>query len=53
MASKASGGNFRPNASDIRFLVGAAIVAVVAIVLSLTLGVGIDPDLSMIAAPYP
>jgi hypothetical protein len=51
MASKAGRDNFRPHASDIRFLVGAAIVAVAAIVLSLALGVGIDPDLSMIAAP--
>lgn len=51
MASKAGRDNFRPQAFDIGFLVGAAIVAVAAIVLSVALGVGIDPDLSMIAPP--
>jgi len=53
MAGKASRGNLGPYASDIPFLIGAGIVVVLAIVLSLALGVGIDPDLSMIATVHP
>jgi len=43
--------SYRRNASDIRFLVAAATVALGLIILSVALGVGIAPDTSMFAAP--
>ena len=52
--------NFRPNASDIRFVagaviagaaIGAAIAAIAMIVLSVALGVGPLPQASMFASP--
>jgi hypothetical protein len=43
--------NFRGNAFDLGFLVGMVIVAIGLILLSVAVGVGIDPDVSMFAAP--
>jgi hypothetical protein len=40
-----------PDAIDFRFVAGAAIVAIAAIVFSLTLGVPVPPDASMLVAP--
>jgi hypothetical protein len=38
-------------APDYRFVVGAAIVAIIVIALSLTIGVPIPPDAAMLTAP--
>jgi hypothetical protein len=40
--------NFRLERSDIGFLIGATIVAIGAVLLSLALGVGISPDAEML-----
>jgi len=40
-----------PNASDLAFIVAAAVVAIGLIVVSVALGVGIDPDASIFTAP--
>jgi hypothetical protein len=42
--------NFRRNASDLGFVVGAAIVAIALILLSVALGVEIPPDAMTLAA---
>ncbi len=41
----------RPDALDLTFIIWAAIVSIGLIVLSIALGVGIDPDTSILAAP--
>ncbi len=41
----------RPDASHRTFIIGAAIVSVGLILVSIGLGVGIDPDVSMLASP--
>jgi hypothetical protein len=43
--------NYRPHSSDFGFLVGAAILATGLILLSVALGVGVAPEVSMFAAP--
>ncbi len=43
--------NFRRPTSDRRFLLGVVIGAIGVIVLSIALGVGISPEVSMFAAP--
>jgi hypothetical protein len=40
-----------PNASDFRFVAGAAIVATAAILLSFAFGVPVPPDALMLIAP--
>ena len=42
---------YRHHAPDPTFIVGTAIVAIGLILLSIALGVGIDPDVSMFASP--
>ncbi len=41
----------RPDAFDLTFIIWAAIVSIGLIVLSIALGIGIDPDVSMLASP--
>jgi hypothetical protein len=43
--------NFRRRQSDRRFVLGVVIGAIGLIVLSIALGVGISPEVSMFAAP--
>ncbi len=43
--------DFREDRSDLRFLIGAAIVAIVLVLISVASGVGIAPDASMFAGP--
>jgi hypothetical protein len=43
--------NHAPDASDFRFVAGAAMVAIVAILLSFALGVPIPPEALMLIAP--
>jgi hypothetical protein len=45
--------DFRLKRSDIGFLIGATIVAIGAVLLSLALGVGISPDADMLVPPNP
>jgi hypothetical protein len=40
-----------PDASDSRFVAGAAVVAIVAILLSFALGIPVPPDAVMLIAP--
>ncbi len=44
-------GKHHPDASDVTFIVWAALVSIGLIVVSVALGVGIDPDASMFASP--
>jgi hypothetical protein len=41
----------RPDAFDLRFIIWAAIVSIGLIVASIALGVGIDPDTSILVSP--
>jgi hypothetical protein len=41
----------RPNAPDLTFIIWAAIISTGFIILSIALGVGIDPDASMLVSP--
>jgi hypothetical protein len=41
----------RQDAFDLRFIIWAAIVSIGLIIVSIGLGVGIDPDVSMLASP--
>jgi len=41
----------RPNAPDLTFIIWAAIILTGLIVVSIALGVGIDPDASMLVSP--
>jgi hypothetical protein len=50
---KRNQGNFHLERSDIGFLIGATIVAIVAILLSLALGIGISPDAATLVRPNP
>jgi hypothetical protein len=40
-----------PDGSDVRFIVWVALVSIGLIIVSIALGVGVDPDVSMFAAP--
>jgi hypothetical protein len=44
-------GKYHPDSSDVRFIVWAALVSIGLIVVSIAFGVGVDPDVSMFAAP--
>ena len=44
-------GKYRPNVSNLTFIMWAAIISTVLILVSIALGVGIDPDMSMLASP--
>ena len=50
---KRNQGNFHLERSDIGFLIGATIVAIVAVLLSLALGVRISPEAAMLVPPSP
>ena len=50
---KRNQGNFHIERSDIGFLIGATIVAIGAVLLSLALDVRISPDAAMLVPPYP
>jgi hypothetical protein len=50
---KRNQGNFHLETSDIGFLIGATIVAIGAVLLSLALGVGISPDAEVLLPPNP
>jgi hypothetical protein len=41
----------RPDAFDLTFIIWAAIVSIGLILVSIALGIGIDPDVSMLASP--
>ena len=41
----------RPNAFDLTFIIWAAIVSIGLILVSIMLGIGIDPDVSMLVSP--
>ena len=43
--------NHRPIASELKFVVGAAIVSIGLILLSIAFGVSIDPDASIFSSP--
>jgi hypothetical protein len=43
--------DYRPTTSDLGFLVGMTIMAIGLIALSVAVGVGVAPDISMFAAP--
>ncbi len=43
--------NWRPDTSDFWFLIGAAIVAIVLILISIVSGVGTAPEVSMFIGP--
>jgi hypothetical protein len=42
---------YRPDASDLTFIVWTAIVSIGLILVSVALGGGIDPDASMLVSP--
>jgi hypothetical protein len=41
----------RPEAHDLTFIIWAAIVSIALILMSIALGVGIDPDASILVSP--
>jgi hypothetical protein len=50
---KRNQGNFHLERSDIGFLIGATLVAIRAVLMSLALGVEISPDAEMLVPPNP